>query len=407
MHPPVRRLDLRPDPRPAPRRFPAVSGGWQDRRHARRARCHPLRRPAPALVRRPRRPGRRGSVPGERDAWARHPQGTPQGSGAALLPVRRGQPDQRPEPRPPGRPPQGLRGPRPGPAGLLGQPQLGPVPDGHPARDGRRRPPPHPGPRHQCLRLVLGLPPVPGEPRRLAGRPSDRGRRPPEGRQAAPLLQPPRLPGADDRRGRRVPRRPPRGRPGRRTPRLLDPLHPDRRSRQLRPGRGPRRRRGVRRRAPGRGPVDRRRRPRAHRRRPPLAARLPVPLRRPAHPVARARHLRPPGGAPRGRRPRGRHGTDRLRLRPHGGPLRPRHGGHGQGRRTGSARTPVGHRRRRSALRRRDPRTRPGARRCRERAAGHALRSGRSRRRSQPLPSGLLPGPRPRPAAAGADSPYA
>jgi ferrochelatase len=43
--------------------------------------------------------------------------------------------------------------------------------------------------------------------------------------------------------------------------------------------------------APGRRADDRRRRTRANRRRPPLAARLPVALGRPAHPVAGAGHL--------------------------------------------------------------------------------------------------------------------
>ena len=50
-----------------------------------------------------------------------------------------------------------------------------PVPDRHPARDGRRRPPPHRRPRHQRVRLVLRLPPVPREPRRRARRPGGRG----------------------------------------------------------------------------------------------------------------------------------------------------------------------------------------------------------------------------------------
>ncbi len=84
------------------------------------------------------------------------------------------------------------------------------------------------------------------------------------GRQAAALLQPPRLRRAHGRRGDPVARRPPRGRPGRGAHRLLHPLHPHRRRGHLRPRRGPRRRRRVRRAAPGRGPADRRRRPRAH-----------------------------------------------------------------------------------------------------------------------------------------------
>ena len=81
------------------------------------------------------------------------------------------------------------------------------------------------------------------------------------------------------------------------------------------------------------------------RRRAPLAARLPVAQRRPAHPVAGAGHLRPPGGAARRRRPGGRDGADRLRLGPHGGAVRPRHRGHGQGRGAGPAGAPLGDRR--------------------------------------------------------------
>lgn len=375
--------------------------------HARRARCQPLRRPAPALVRRPGGAGRRGPVPGERDPGARHPQGTPQGSRTALLPLRRRQPDQRPEPRPAGRPAQGLRRARPGPAGLLGQPQLGAVSDGHPARDGRRRPAPHPGPRHQRLRLVLGLPPVPREPRGRARRPGVRRAGAAEDRQAPALLQPPRLRRAHGRRSRPLPRRAARGGQGRRAHRVLHPLDPHLRRRRLRAGRGARRRRGVRAPAPGRGAADRRRRPRAHRRRPPLAARLPVALGRPAHPVAGARHLRPPGGAAGGRCPRGGHGPHRVRLRPHGGSVRPRHGGHRQGRGAGAAGAPLGHRGRRPAVRRGRPRPGPGAGGRRARAGGHALRPRHARREPQPVPGRLLPGPCPRPAAAGADSPYA
>ncbi len=174
--------------------------GWQDRWHARTVRSPPLRRPAAAVLRRPRRPRRRGPVPGERHPRPRHPPRAPQGGGAALLPVRRRQPHQRPEPGAAGRTAQGLRRARPGPARLLGQPQLGALPDRHPAHDGPRRAPPCRRAGHQRLRLVLGLPAVPREPRRRPRRPAGRGAAGAAGRQAAALLQPPRLRRPDDRR---------------------------------------------------------------------------------------------------------------------------------------------------------------------------------------------------------------
>ena len=73
--------------------------------------------------------------------------------------------------------------------GLLGQPQLGPLPHRRARRDARRRR--HPGRllRHQRLLVVVELPAVPREPVRR-GRAA--GRRRAAARQAAPLLQPPR-----------------------------------------------------------------------------------------------------------------------------------------------------------------------------------------------------------------------
>ena len=82
----------------------------------------------------------------------------------------------------------GLPGGRPGSAHLLGQPQLGPLPDRDRGRDGRRRRPPRGGLRHLGLQLVLQLPAVPGRPR-----PGPGGGRPGRAadRQDPPLLQPP------------------------------------------------------------------------------------------------------------------------------------------------------------------------------------------------------------------------
>ena len=59
--------------------------------------------------------------------------------GRALLPVRRGQPDQPAVPRPARRDREGLRGQRHRPAGVLGQPELGSAAGRHGGGDGRRR----------------------------------------------------------------------------------------------------------------------------------------------------------------------------------------------------------------------------------------------------------------------------
>ena len=87
----------------------------------------------------------------------------------------------------------GARAARPAAAGLLGQPQLAPVPRRHAAADGRGRRDPRARALHVGLRLVPGLPPVSRGRRARAAR----GRRArPTGRQAARVLQPPWLRGA-------------------------------------------------------------------------------------------------------------------------------------------------------------------------------------------------------------------
>ena len=220
-----------PNPRPTP----------YDGPHA--ARHQPVRRPPAGVLRRTREARGRRPVPRERHPRPRDPARAAGGGGGALLPVRRTLPDQRPEPGVPGRPARGpgRRGHRP--AGLLGQPQLGPLPDRHGGADGRRRH--HPGGllRDQRLLVVLQLPAVPREPlRRRRGR-----RERPAPGQAAPLLQPPGLRGAGGRRhaGRagRAARRGARRRP----PRVRHPLDPAVDERGQRP-----RGRGVRRAAPQR-----------------------------------------------------------------------------------------------------------------------------------------------------------
>ena len=86
---------------------------------------------------------RRHPVPGERHPWQEHPARAAGRGRRALLPVRRPLADQRPEPGAARRDPRGPRRRRDRPAGLLGQPQLGPLP--RPTRSGRWPPTGSPG----------------------------------------------------------------------------------------------------------------------------------------------------------------------------------------------------------------------------------------------------------------------
>ena len=121
-----------------------------------------LRRLPARVLRRPGGSRRRHPVPGERDPRPRRAARAPGAGGRALLPVRRGQPDQPAEPRPAGRDREGLRGQRHRPPAVLGQPELGPDADRHRGGHGRRRPAPRDRVRDLGLQLLLGLPPVPG-----------------------------------------------------------------------------------------------------------------------------------------------------------------------------------------------------------------------------------------------------
>ena len=234
--------------------------------------------------------------------------------------LRRRQPDQRPEPGADRRDRGGPRVQRRGPPGLLGQPQLGPLPRRRAAADGGRRGDAGGLLRHQRLLVLLRVPAVPREPR---------GRR---------------------RRGRRGRPRLDRLRHYFNHPGFVEPMVdatlaaladlPDavRHDAHLlfvthsiptamddaqrpRPEAAP---------TSGSTAASWRRSSSGSARRPATAtprtwstARGPGPARA----VARARRERPPRGARRGRRPRRRRGPDRLRLRPHGGHLRPRHRG--------------------------------------------------------------------------------
>ena len=91
-----------------------------------------------------------------------------------------------------------------------------------------------------------------------------------------------------------------------------------------------------------------------------LGARLPVPLRPAVAALARARHQRRHRDASGCRHPGDRHRAARLRERPHGGAVGPRHRGDGGIRRGGDPRGADAHARRRPGLRvgpgRSDPR---------------------------------------------------
>src|SRR4051812_5816780 len=135
--------------------------------HARRARRHPLRRPAPALVRRPRGPRRRGPVPGERTRGRGIPKERLKEVGrhyflfGGVSPIN----DQNRALLDALRKDFAEHG--------LGLPIYWGNRNWAPyltdtLREMVRRPAPHPHPHHQRVRLVLGLPPVPREPGRGA-----------------------------------------------------------------------------------------------------------------------------------------------------------------------------------------------------------------------------------------------
>ena len=183
----------------------------------------------------------------------------------------------------------------------------------------------------------------------------------PRGRPDPALLQPPRFRGDHGGEHGHRPRRPPGRRPPGGAAGLRHPLGaPDH-------GRG-QRARGARLHHPAsrRGPAGDRRRRRGDRPRPRARPRLLQPQRLARPTVARARRQRPPRGAG-GRRCAGRRaGADRLRLRPHGGGLRPRHRGPADRPAARAAGGAGGHGRHRRRVRRRGPRA--GARAGRRRA---------------------------------------
>ena len=190
------------------------------------------------------------------------------------------------------------------------------------AADGGRRRDPGRLLRHQRLLVVLR---AAGSTARTSSTPSAGVEGAPGARPAAALLQPPGLRGADGRRDARRARRAARRRPRRRAPGLRHPLDPDGDERRQRA-----RRRRLRR------PAPRRRRPRSSSgsaeetgRRHPHDAGLLLAVRAAAGAVAGAGRQRPPRGARRRPARRRRAGADRVRLRPHGGRLRPRHRGAG------------------------------------------------------------------------------
>ena len=268
-----------------------------------------------------------------------------------------------------------LRGPRDGPAGLLGQPQLVAVPHRRAGQDRRRRPRPGARPAHLGLLVVLRVPAVPREPRgrrRAARRPS------PAGRPHPALLQPPRVRRGDGDEHRRGCRRPAGRRPARRPAGVrhaLDPTSMDGDERTGRPRVQPA--------APRRGTPGHCRRRGCDRHRPRARPRLLQPQRT-AHPaLAGAGRQRPPRVARRRRRTVGRPGADRLRLGPHGGEVRPGHRGAGDRRAPRPADRPG-----------RDRRHRPGIRGGRARAGPGAGRNGARRDAGTPGARRARPEPR-------------
>ena len=106
---------------------------------------------------------------------------------------------------------------------------------------------------------------------------------------------------------------------------------------------------------------------------------------RAAHPaLARARRQRPPRGAGGRGHAGGRPRPDRLRLRPHGGHLRPRHRGRRDGGATRAAHGPGPHRRDRRASSSRAWSTWCSSARARPAASSRRGRPGRARRPARP-----------------------
>ena len=228
-------------------------------------------------------------VPGERHAWPGDPARAAAGGRRPLRPLRRREPDQRPEPSAPSCRGGGPRGPRGRPARLLGEPQLGALARRGGRRDGRRRHQARAVLRHVGVLVVLGLPAVPREPR---GRRGPRGRRRTAPGEAPHVLRPPGVRRALRRLDRHRPRGAPRGRPPRGAAGLHDALDPGGGRRHQWAGWW--RLRGA---APRRRPAGRRGRRQPHGRRgPALGPRLPVEVRAPDATLARAGRRRPPGG---------------------------------------------------------------------------------------------------------------
>ena len=303
----------------------------------------PPRGAAAAVLRRPRGARGRDAVPRERHPRPRHPAGAARGGRRALPPLRRRQPDQRPEQGADRRAREGVRRGRHRAADLLGQPQLGALRRGHLAADGRRRHRARLRVRDLGLRLVLRLPAVPRghRPGRAAVRPAAaRPRRscrttstPRASCGPTPTRWPPRW-----RRSRTTSATPPAWSRRRTASRTRWPPSPGRRgtptSRADGGGAGRGRRGGA---------------------RPVVRPGVAEPQRAAVRAVAGAGRQRPPAGAGRGGGEGGRRLPGRLRQRPPRGDLGPRQRGEGDG---GRARAGL------RAGRRRRARTRRSSRWC-------------------------------------------
>ena len=151
---------------PCGRRRPAPACRLRDRNEVRqpvdtRAMPEPPSTPSSCWASAAPRARRRDAVPGERDPWTGRAARAAGGGGRAVPPVRRAQPDQRPEPRPARGARCRARAARPRPAAVLGQPELGALRRGRAAQDHRRRAPPGAGRVGVGVLVVLGVPAVP------------------------------------------------------------------------------------------------------------------------------------------------------------------------------------------------------------------------------------------------------